>query len=413
MKRISFSFVFFIKRTKLLKNGEAPIRLRITVKGIAVESQIKRSVIPDQWNQSSETCTGRDRKSVEINEYIRMLKLKVLTIHRELELSGAHFTARLIMNKLYSAEEKQTLISIFRKHNDDIRKLIGIDYEKRTVSRYDSCCNYLEDMLKAQYGKDDVTLVEVDGQLIRNYEMHLKTVRGCQQNTVIRYMKCFKKVINQALADGMLTKDPFAGIRFTAKEVIKDVLTKDELDILMNREFQIPRLEHVRDVFIFCCFCGVAYIDAHTLRAEHIVRDNKGDWWIKKTREKTDIKFHVPLLQIPMQILEKYKDDPDCQRTGLLLPITSNQKMNHYLKEIAELCEIKKHLTTHTARRTYATTVCHESGVAIENISKMLGHTDTRMTLHYTKIADTRIKKDMEQVRDIFDTDNVSIASKK
>lgn len=403
MNRTRFTFVFFIKRTKLLQNGEAPIRLRITVNGISVESQIKRSVPPELWNQASETCKGHNRKTTEINEYIRMLKLKILTIHRELELSGAHFTSRLIMNKLYSAEEKRTLLTIFRKHNNDIRQLIGIEYEPRTVSRYDSCCQYMVDMIKRVYGKDDVTLSEVNGELVRNYEMHLKVVRGCQANTVIRYMKCFKKVIHMALANEWMTKDPFVGIHFSAKPVNKDVLTKDELDIMIKREFRVPRLEHVRDVFIFCCFTGMAYIDAHTLRAEHIVRDNNGETWIKKTREKTDIEFHVPLLKIPEQILEKYKDFPLCERTGLLLPITSNQKMNDYLKEIASLCEIKKHLTTHTARRTYATTVCHESGVAIENISKMLGHTDTRMTLHYTKIADSRIKKDMEQVREIFD----------
>ncbi len=403
MKRTRFTFVFFVKRGKLLKNGEAPICLRITVNGISVESQIKRSVVPEMWDQASETTTGRSRRSVEINEYIRMLKLKILTVHRELELTGAHFNARLIMNKLYSAEEKRTLLAVFRKHNDDLRPLIGIELEKRTVLRYDSCCKYMEDMIKRVYGKDDVSLVEVNGELVRNYEMHLKVIRGCQANTVIRYMKCFKKVIHMALANEWMTKDPFVGIHFSAKPVNKDVLTKDELDILIKCEFRIPRLEHVRDTFIFCCFTGMAYIDAHTLRTEHIVRDNKGDLWIKKTREKTDIEFHVPLLKIPQQILEKYKDDPGCQRTGLLLPILSNQKMNDYLKEIAEMCEIKKRLSTHTARRTYATTVCHESGVAIENISKMLGHTDTRMTLHYTKIADSRIKKDMEQVREIFD----------
>ena len=403
MKRTRFTFVFFVKRAKLLKNGEAPICLRITVNGVAAESQIRRSINPDLWNQKTETSTGRDRNSVEINEYVRMLKLKILTVHRELELSGAHFTARLIMNKVYSAEERRTLLAVFRKHNDDIRKLIGIELEPRTVSRYDSCCKYMEDMIRLVYGKDDVSLAEVNGELVRNYEMHLKVVRGCQANTVIRYMKCFKKVIHMALASEWMSKDPFVGIRFSAKPVNKDVLTKDELDILIKREFRVKRLEHVRDVFIFCCFSGLAYIDAHALRSEHIMRDNKSDWWIKKRREKTDIEFHVPLLKVPQQILEKYKDDPGCQRTGLLLPITSNQKMNDYLKEIAELCEIKKHLTTHTARRTYATTVCHESGVAIENISKMLGHTDTRMTLHYTKISDKTIKRDMEQVREIFD----------
>jgi len=402
MKRNSFGFVFFIKRTKLLKNGEAHIRLRIKVNSVAVESQIKRSIRPELWNQGTESSTGRDRHSVELNDYIRMLKLKILTIHRDLELTGAHFTARLIMDKLYSAEEKRTLVAIFRKHNDDIRKLIGIDYEKRTVTRYDSCCLYLEDMLKSTYGKDDISLIEVNGELIRNYEMYLKTVRGCQQNTVIRYMKCFKKVINMAIANEWMSKDPFAGIRFTAKEVIKDVLTKDELDTLINKEFHSKRLEYVRDVFIFCCFTGLAYVDVNNLRAEDIGTDNNGDLWIRKTRQKTDVEFHVPLLGVPKTILRKYKDDPQCYKTESILPVTSNQKMNSYLKEIAELCGISKNMTTHTARRTYATTVCHENGVAIENISKMLGHKDIRMTMHYTKIADATIKRDMEQVKRVF-----------
>ncbi|MCC8035377.1 MAG: site-specific integrase [Rikenellaceae bacterium] len=403
MKRNSFGFVFFIKKTKLLKNGEAPIRLRITVNGYSVESQIKRSVIPEEWIKRTEQCKGRDRKSIETNEYIRSLKLKILSIHRELEMAGAHFTSRLIMDKLYGAEEKRTILAIFRKHNDDIRKLIGIDYEKRTVSRYDSCCNYLEEVIKTEYGKDDLSLNELNGELIRKYEMYLKLVRGCQQNTVIRYIKCFKKVVNMAIANEWLAKDPFYGIRFTAKEVNKDVLTKDELDVLINYKFQVERLEHVRDVFIFCCFTGLAYIDAHNLRPEDIYKDKK-EMWITKTRQKTNIEFRVPLLHVPMDILNKYKDHPLCLRTGLLLPITSNQKMNDYIKEAAALCGIKKHLTTHTARRTYATTVCHENGVALENISKMLGHTDTRMTLHYTKISNSRISQDMEQVRAVFDS---------
>lgn len=206
MNRTRFTFIFFVKRGKLLKNGEAPICLRITVNGIAVESQIKRSVPPEAWDQNTQSVKGRDRRAQETNECIRMLKIRTLQIHRDLELSGAHFTARLIMNKVFSAEEKRTLLSIFRRHNDDIRKLIGIELEKRTVTRYDSCCRYMEDMIKAVYGKDDVTLAEVNGEFVRHYEMHLKVVRGCQANTVIRYMKCFKKVIHMALANEWMTK---------------------------------------------------------------------------------------------------------------------------------------------------------------------------------------------------------------
>ena len=188
MKRTRFTFVFFVKRGKLLKNGEAPICLRITVNGIAVESQIRRSVMPDLWNQATESCSGRDRRCTEINEYIRMLKLRILTVHRELELMGAHFIARIIMNKLYSVEEKRTLLSIFRKHNDDIRQLIGIELEKRTVSRYDSCCNYMEDMIKRVYGKDDLSLAEVNGGAKSLRESHLHNTLNKEYASPLRLL---------------------------------------------------------------------------------------------------------------------------------------------------------------------------------------------------------------------------------
>ncbi|MBS5979714.1 MAG: phage integrase SAM-like domain-containing protein, partial [Dysgonomonas mossii] len=201
MKRNSFSVFFFIKKTKLLSNGEAPIRLRIKVNGIAVESQIKRSVPPNQWDQATESSKGRDRKASELNEYIRMLKLKALTIHRDLEMSGKFFTARLIMNTLYGAEDnKRTLLSVFRKHNDDCRKLIGIDYVKITITRFDNCCKYLGVLIQQKFGKEDINLNEIDSEFVRDFEMFLKVERGCQQNTVIRYMKCFKKIVNLAIA---------------------------------------------------------------------------------------------------------------------------------------------------------------------------------------------------------------------
>lgn len=336
MKRNSFSVFFFIKKTKLLSNGEAPIRLRIKVNGIAVESQIKRSVPPNQWDQATESSKGRDRKASELNEYIRMLKLKALTIHRDLEMSGKFFTSRLIMNTLYNADDnKRTLLSVFRKHNDDCRKLIGIDYVKITITRFDNCCKYLGVLIQQKFGKEDVNLNEIDSEFVRDFEMFLKVERGCQQNTVIRYMKCFKKIINLAIANEWMTRNPFAGIKFQAKEVIKEVLTKEEIERIMAKQFDMQHLEYVRDVFIFCVFSGLAYIDVNNLRAEHITKDNNGDIWIRKAREKTDNMCNIPLLKIPQMILEKYKDHPIRQKTGALLPVTSNQKMNSYLKETA------------------------------------------------------------------------------
>ncbi len=199
MKRASFSVLFFIKKTKLLKNGEAPIRLRITVNSISVELQIRRSVALNLWSQAKECSMGRTKAAAELNEYIRMLKLRVLTIQRELEEEGTIYTARLIMDKLYSCEEgRSTLLNVFRKHNDDCRRLIGIDYVQITVSRFDNCCKYLGHFIQKQYGKEDMNLSELNGEFVRNFEIYLKTTRNCQQNTVIRYMKGLKKIVNLA-----------------------------------------------------------------------------------------------------------------------------------------------------------------------------------------------------------------------
>lgn len=404
MNRNSFSIFFFLKRSKLLANGEAPICLRIKVNGVAVESQIKRSVPLDRWDQATESSRGRDRKAQELNQYIRMLKLRALTIHRDLELSGKLFTARLIMNMLYGVEDDhRTLLTLFRRHNEECRKLIGIDYVDITVRRYESCCRYLGQLIRQKYGKADIHFGEIDGPFIRAFELFLKVERGCQQNTVIRYMKCFKKIVNLAIANEWLSRNPFTGIKFQAKEVIKEVLTKEEIERIITKRFEVERLEYVRDVFIFCCFTGLAYIDAYGLRAEHISRDNNGDVWIRKAREKTDNMCNIPLLKIPQLILAKYADHPLCTHSGRLLPVTSNQKMNSYLKEIAIRCDINKNLTTHTARHTYATVVCLANGVSMENVAKMLGHADIRMTQHYAKVMDSSIKRDMTNVAACFE----------
>ena len=403
MKRNSFSVFFFIKKTKLLSNGEAPIRLRIKVNGVAIESQIKRSISPNLWDQATESSKGRDRKASELNEYIRMMKLKALTIHRDLEMSGKLFTARLIMNALYNADDdKRTLLGVFRKHNDDCRKLIGIDYVKITITRFDNCCKYLGVLIQRKFGKEDINLNEIDAEFVRDFEMYLKVDRGCQQNTVIRYMKCLKKIINLAIANEWMTRNPFAGIKFQAKEVIKEILTKEEIERIMIKDFEMEHLEYVRDVFTFCIFTGLAYTDVNNLRAEHLTTDNNGDVWIRKAREKTENMCNIPLLKIPQMILEKYKDHPIREKTGALLPVTSNQKMNSYLKEIATRCNIKKTLTTHSARYTYASVVCLANGVSMENVAKMLGHSDIRMTQHYAKVMDSSIKRDMAGIDNCF-----------
>lgn len=399
MERKRFSILFFIKRTKLLKNGEAPIRVRITYDKVYVELQLKRSIKAQHWSQEKERSTGKDYNSTELNHYIDALRVKFYQIYQDLEIEGKLISAKAVVNRYLGKDNSaRTLYNVFKEHNDNCRKLIGTDYADITIRRYDNCLKYLMELIKQTYKVDDILLREVNGELVRNFDLYLKTEKGCAQNTVIRYMKCFKKVINLSIANEWLSKNPFAGIKFQEVEVNKEFLTQQELNKIMNKEFGIERLELVRDIFIFQSYTGLAFIDAYNLRVEHISEDNNGNIWIIKPREKTKNICNIPLLSIPRGILEKYKDHPYCQEKGVLLPVLCNQKMNSYLKEVADLCGIKKNLTTHTARHTFASVIALANNVSLPNVAKMLGHSTTRMTQHYAKVLDQSILRDMQGV---------------
>lgn len=401
MKRDSFRVLFFLKKTRLLKNGEASVCMRITVNGTRVENNIRKSIDPALWSQAKETARGKSRRACDLNTYIEEARIKLYQIFCELEQQNRPVTAHLLQELFFGQEkpeEVRTLLGTMQEHNDQCRALVGTDYALITVRRYESCRRYLAELIRQRYGKEDLPLTEVNGELVRAFAFYLKTEKGCQQNTVIRYMKCLKKITNLACANDWMAKDPFLGIRFHEKEVVREFLTMDELQTIYHKEFPLERLTLVRDVFIFAAFTGLAFIDVQQLAPEHIVRDNNGNLWIRKPRQKTKNMCNIPLLDIPQEILRKYADHPTCRKKGVLLPVPCNQKMNSYLKEIADICMIRKNLTTHCARHSYATSVCLANGVSLENVAKMLGHSNIKMTQHYARILDSSILRDMMQV---------------
>ena len=402
MKRDSFRVLFFLKKTKLLKNGEASVCMRITVNGTRVENNIRKSIDPALWSQAKETARGKSRRACDLNTYIEEARIKLYQIFCELEQQNRPVTAHLLQELFFGQEkpeEVRTLLGTMQEHNDQCRALVGTDYALITVRRYESCRRYLAELIRQRYGKEDLPLAEVNGELVRAFAFYLKTEKGCQQNTVIRYMKCLKKITNLARANDWMAKDPFLGIRFHEKEVVREFLTMDELQTIYRKEFPLERLTLVRDVFIFAAFTGLAFIDVQQLAPEHIVRDNNGNLWIRKPRQKTKNMCNIPLLDIPQEILRKYADHPTCRKKGVLLPVPCNQKMNSYLKEIADICMIRKNLTTHCARHSYATSVCLANGVSLENVAKMLGHSNIKMTQHYARVLDSSILRDMNQVQ--------------
>ena len=261
MKRNSFNVLFFIKKAKLLKNGEASVCMRITVNGARVETNIRKSIDPASWNQAKECARGKSRKSCDLNAYIEDAKIRLHQIFNELEEQRQPITARLLQEKFFGqdkeAEEVRTLIGTMQEHNDQCRALVGKDYALITVRRYESCKRYLSELIKQKYGKEDLPLTEVNGELVRAFEFYLKTEKSCQQNTVIRYMKCLKKITNLALANEWIAKDPFVGIKFHEKEVVREFLTMDELLTIYHKDFPLERIRIVRDVFIFAAFTGM------------------------------------------------------------------------------------------------------------------------------------------------------------
>jgi site-specific recombinase XerD len=230
----------------------------------------------------------------------------------------------------------------------------------------------------------------------------LRSVRKCANNTAVKYIKNFNKIIKLCLANDWLDKNPFANYKSKVKEVERVYLSEGEIQNIINKDFKTERLSLVRDIFLFSCFTGLAYIDVKNLTKSHISIGIDGDKWIFTHRQKTESASKIPVLPVTQMIIDKYADHPQAINEEKLLPILSNQKMNAYLKEIAAVCEIEKELTFHIARHTFATTVTLTNGVPIESVSKMLGHKNLRTTQHYAKVLDKKVSEDMKILRDKF-----------
>lgn len=401
-ERETMSILFFIKKTKLLKNGEAPICLRLTLNKQIAEIRIKRSILVNRWSPAKGCALGKDRVAKELNSYLDAIRLKMHQIHRELVLDmSAPVTANAIINR-YCGNDVKMLLEVFEDHNDKCRVLIGKEYVEGTVRKFDTTLLYLKQFLKQRYRKDDIPLPEINQEFVRDFEFFLKTEKSCQNNSALKHIKNFRKVIRIAIGNDWIKRDPFFGLRFKAEEVNVDFLSNDELKRIRQKKITIPRLERIRDIFVFCCFTGLAFVDVSQLTAEDLIKDAQGNMWIRKMRQKTKEMCNIPLLSVAKEILEKYKDFASTNAKGLLLPVSSNQKTNAYLKEIADICGIKKKLTTHVARHTAATVVFLANRVSMENVAKILGHANLNMTRHYAKVLDQSILNDMENVERSF-----------
>lgn len=397
------SILFYAKKAKAAANGLVPIYTRITINGKRIELSTNRFVEISKWSTEASKMKGTSEEARSINNHLDLLKSQIRDAEMELIHKKTVITTETIKRKLLGVDERaRMLVPIFQDHNNKIKELVGKEYAPGTLERYTTSLKHTIEFMQWKYNISDIDITKIDHAFITDYEFWLRSVRNCANNTAVKYLKNFNKIIKLCLANDWLDKNPFANYKSKVKEVERVYLTEEEIQSILNKDFKTERLSLVRDIFLFSCFTGLAYIDVKNLTKSHISYGIDGEKWIFTHRQKTESASKIPILPVTQMIIDKYENHPQCLNEDKLLPILSNQKMNAYLKEIAGVCEIEKELTFHIARHTFATTVTLTNGVPIESVSKMLGHKNLRTTQHYAKVLDRKVSEDMKLLKDKF-----------
>lgn len=380
--RRAFKAVFYIRKNYVDKEGKSAIMIRISLDGNRISlGTTGISVEPDLWDSKRQQVKGRSVKILQTNRKLDAILIELQAISDKLEGEG-----KLTLEKVKSVYQKtdennNTIGKLFDTYIKKVKEQVGVNLSDTSYSKYSLCKERFMDMLVQRYHCKDMPLNELNPVVIQDYKIYLMTVVGQCNNTAVKTMKTLRTVILHGLKLGVLHSDPYIGVSLHMDKVDRGFLTEEEIEAIMTHKFDIKRLELVRDIFIFCCFTGLAYIDVRALKPKNIVPLNRVEWIMSK-RIKTGTPINVVLFEGAKLIVKKYEGDRRCK--GHLFPILCNQKMNQYLKEIAASCGINKNLTFHMARHTFATLTLSK-GVPIESVSRMLGHTNIKTTQIYAR----------------------------
>ena len=403
MVRSSFSILFFIRESKARKNGNVPIEVMITVNGERNSFSTGKQIAIEKWDKTKQQVKGKDQETQNLNNYLKAIKAKLYQKEAELLERGFIITAQILYDAYFDKVEslkERSLFEVFEEHNQEQEKLVGNGVSKAThwVSVY--TIRLLREFVQQKYKREDLYLRELNLNFIQSFHSFLRIDKGMAQNASTKHLKLLKKIINLSVASSYMAFNPFSTYKVEREPVDIDFLDEEELRKIINFDTPLPRLERAKDMFLFGCFTGLSYIDIKTLTPEHFEKDSAGRIWIKKRRVKTGVLSRIPLLPIAKLILDKYKGGEK------LLPIQDPADINKYLKDIAILCGINKRICFHTSRHTFASTVTLANNISLEVVSKMLGHTNTRMTAHYAKLIDKCIGEQMDKLMDTFTGDS-------
>jgi site-specific recombinase XerD len=400
----SFSILFWLNKNRPNASGEFPIYMRVTVAGKRVEISLQRFINAINWDQAGQRVRNKAEGSAVINSFLDLSKGKIQSIYNQLLSQNMPITATVIKQRYAGKQDKptyKTLCAAFDYHNLKMAETVKIGkISPKTLLKYQITKGKVIAFMQDSYGVSDKPLPDLRLSFITEFEHYLITKGALQTNTAHKYIKNVKKVMNMAVGLDWIPSNRFSQFKCSCVSPDRQVLTQAELDQIMAKPISIPRIEQVRDVFIFCCYTGFAYADVYKFDFSSVTRGLDGELWLCTNRQKSGVRESVPLLQIPLQIIEKYRNNKYCVTHNKLLPVNSNQRYNSYLKELADICGIQKHLTTHIARHTFATTITLANGVPIESVSSMLGHRNIRTTQIYAKVVEKKVSDDMKALKE-------------
>ncbi|WP_288371932.1 site-specific integrase [uncultured Algoriphagus sp.] len=392
----------FVTRPTKSNSSLLQLFLRLTVNGRRVEFSLKRPIPKKLWNPVKGSAKGSSEDSSQLNESLDRIRAFVSSKYHELLVKGIPFTAEdLKATVLGIEEEAYSLRELIEYHQE----VMSDTLKPGTLKNYETSKKYLLTYLEKSLKKKDISFQMIDYKFIMGFESFLRRhkptdhQRPLQHNGILKHMERFKKILNLAVKMDLLEKNPFDKYQFKYKRFDRDYLEDEELERLEEKVFSNQRLNLVRDLFVFSCYTGLAYIDVSTLSRHSLVK-SQGEYWINTERTKTNTPIKIPVLPKAMELINKYKDHPRAVSNDLLLPVLSNQKLNSYLKEIADLCEIDKNLSFHVARHTFATTVTLKNGVPMETVSKLLGHNKISTTQIYSRVVEVKVKEDMGKLKE-------------
>jgi len=401
---------FQLKKSKMRTGGVCPLYVRCTLQGQRFEVATGFMVHFDNWNESKQLIKGRTEEVKIINNRLDKIRTRIQDIYNQLESIGEPFDVLTIKERFLGNRKEKGLLEVFDSVVSSIEARLDKDYSLGTLKHYKTTKKRLVEFLKTRSDRNDIALSKVDYSFVNSFDVFLKTEKNVMPNTALTYHKHVKKVFNTAISLGYVSHCPYESFKPTRNETNRDFLTFQELTQIQNKKIDISRLDFIRNVFVFASYTGLSYSDIEKLSSNHIQKGSDGNDWIIIDRTKTESRCRIPLLPAAKEVLKKYENNPLAISANRLLPVYTNQKMNSYLKELADICGIQKKLSMHVARHTFATSVTLTNGVPLETVSKMLGHSSLKTTQIYARIVDTKISQDMNLLQKKLSSEGCGIA---